>query len=198
MSRTKGDSRRSRHEIPHGNSHNRRRFLRLCGGTALAITVNSIVLGVPGIAYAQRFSSLSGSDATTLIAFVQRLFPHPKVGDAPYVQVVAEIDQKMNSDKKYADTIRSGLARLNGAQRKKFVDLTPDAQERVITRAQGSPFFKVVRKASQNGLYNNPIIWSDIGFEGESYSKGGYLYRGFNDLAWLPDPPSNISPPVAQ
>jgi len=28
-------------------------------------------------------------------------------------------------------------------------------------------------------------------------SKGGYVYRGFNDLTWLPNPPADASPPVA-
>jgi hypothetical protein len=198
MTRSEGYSRLSRNDSPHKSNQGRRRFLRICGGTALAVTANAIVLGAPGTAYAQKFSSLSGTDAATLMAYIRRLFPHPKVSDAPYVQVVAEIDQKMSSDRKYAEMIRSGIGRLNSAQRKKFSDLGPDVQDRAVARTQGTPFFKDVRKVAQNSLYDNQIIWADIGFEGESYSKGGYLYRGFNDLTWLPDPPSNISPPVAQ
>jgi hypothetical protein len=38
-------------------------------------------------------------------------------------------------------------------------------------------------------LYSNPIAWAHFGYEGESFSKGGYLLRGFNDLKWLPDVP---------
>ena len=35
------------------------------------------------------------------------------------------------------------------------------------------------------GLYNQPEVWTILGYEGESASKGGYINRGFNDIAWL-------------
>ncbi|TIP32839.1 MAG: gluconate 2-dehydrogenase subunit 3 family protein, partial [Mesorhizobium sp.] len=28
-------------------------------------------------------------------------------------------------------------------------------------------------------------LWPIFGYEGESYSKGGYITRGFNDIEWL-------------
>ena len=45
-------------------------------------------------------------------------------------------------------------------------------------------------------LYSNPIAWAHFGFEGEAFSKGGYLLRGFNDLQWLPDVPLADSGPM--
>jgi hypothetical protein len=45
-------------------------------------------------------------------------------------------------------------------------------------------------------LYSNPIAWAHFGYEGESFSKGGYLLRGFNDLKWLPDVPLADSGPM--
>jgi hypothetical protein len=45
-------------------------------------------------------------------------------------------------------------------------------------------------------LYNNPIAWAHFGFQGESFSKGGYLLRGFNDLKWLPEVPLADSGPM--
>jgi hypothetical protein len=35
-----------------------------------------------------------------------------------------------------------------------------------------------------------------FGYEGEAFSKGGYLTRGFNDLRWLPEVPLADSGPV--
>ncbi len=35
-----------------------------------------------------------------------------------------------------------------------------------------------------------------FGYEGEAFSKGGYLTRGFNDLRWLPEVPAPDSGPV--
>jgi hypothetical protein len=45
-------------------------------------------------------------------------------------------------------------------------------------------------------LYSNPIAWAHFGYEGEAFSKGGYLLRGFNDLKWLPEVPTAASGPM--
>jgi hypothetical protein len=45
-------------------------------------------------------------------------------------------------------------------------------------------------------LYATPLAYAYFGYEGEAFSKGGYLYRGFNDLRWLPDVPLEDSGPV--
>ena len=45
-------------------------------------------------------------------------------------------------------------------------------------------------------LYASPLAYAHFGYEGEAYSKGGYLTRGFNDLDWLPDVPLEDSGPV--
>jgi hypothetical protein len=28
-------------------------------------------------------------------------------------------------------------------------------------------------------------VWPIFGYEGESYSKGGYIKRGFDDIDWI-------------
>jgi len=45
-------------------------------------------------------------------------------------------------------------------------------------------------------LYDNPIAWAHFGYQGEAFSKGGYLLRGFNDLKWLPEVPLSASGPM--
>jgi hypothetical protein len=45
-------------------------------------------------------------------------------------------------------------------------------------------------------LYSTPLAYTYFGYEGEAFSKGGYLQRGFNDLRWLPDVPAADSGPV--
>jgi hypothetical protein len=37
-------------------------------------------------------------------------------------------------------------------------------------------------------MYSDREVWQVLGYEGESYDKGGYLHRGFDDLDWLPTP----------
>ena len=34
-------------------------------------------------------------------------------------------------------------------------------------------------------LYNQKEVWPVFGYEGESYSHGGYIHRGFDDITWL-------------
>jgi hypothetical protein len=48
-----------------------------------------------------------------------------------------------------------------------------------------SPFFQKVRSGLVTGLYNQKEIWPLFGYEGEAYSKGGYIQRGFDDIEWL-------------
>jgi hypothetical protein len=45
-------------------------------------------------------------------------------------------------------------------------------------------------------LYATPVAYAYFGYEGEAFSKGGYLLRGFNDLRWLPEVPLVDSGPV--
>ncbi|NJO38293.1 MAG: hypothetical protein HC871_12680 [Rhizobiales bacterium] len=44
-----------------------------------------------------------------------------------------------------------------------------------------------------NVLYNDHEVWKIFGYQGASFEEGGYLYRGFDDLSWLPEPPDEAS-----
>jgi hypothetical protein len=58
-----------------------------------------------------------------------------------------------------------------------------------VRAIESGAFFQSVRMKTLMVLYSNPIAWAHFGYEGESFSKGGYLLRGFNDLKWLPEVP---------
>ena len=53
---------------------------------------------------------------------------------------------------------------------------------------EGTPFFQTVRGAliGADGPYNLPDVWKKFGYQGSSWQLGGYLSRGFDDIAWLP------------
>ena len=42
-----------------------------------------------------------------------------------------------------------------------------------------------IRGGLVTGLYNQKEVWPLFGYEGESFSKGGYIDRGFDDINWL-------------
>ena len=67
---------------------------------------------------------------------------------------------------------------------------------RKLESIESSPFFQAVRLKTVMVLYDNPIAWAHFGYEGEAFSKGGYLTRGFNDLKWLPEVPLDASGPM--
>jgi hypothetical protein len=58
----------------------------------------------------------------------------------------------------------------------------------VLRGMSGTEFFEAVRSKTILTLYNDPEVWSLLGYEGPSFEQGGYLHRGFDDLGWLPDP----------
>jgi hypothetical protein len=46
-------------------------------------------------------------------------------------------------------------------------------------------FFQKIRGGLVTGLYNQKAVWPLFGYEGESFSQGGYLERGFDDISWI-------------
>jgi len=55
----------------------------------------------------------------------------------------------------------------------------------VLQQIEATPFFQSIRGGLVVSLYNQPEVWPIFGYEGESFSKGGYIARGFNDIEWL-------------
>ena len=55
----------------------------------------------------------------------------------------------------------------------------------VLRGSEKGEFFRTIRAGLVTDLYNQKEIWPLFGYEGESFSHGGYIDRGFNDIAWL-------------
>jgi hypothetical protein len=55
----------------------------------------------------------------------------------------------------------------------------------VLRSIEDEPFFQQIRGGLVTGLYNQKEVWPLFGYEGESFTKGGYIDRGFNDINWL-------------
>jgi hypothetical protein len=88
--------------------------------------------------------------------------------------------------------LRTGLARL-GAD---FASAPEAERVRRLEAIESTEFFRTVRADTLGTLYSTPIAYAHFGYEGEAFSKGGYIYRGFNDLKWLPDVPPADSGPI--
>jgi len=175
---------------------NRRQFLHSSGlAAAGAAAVGSgAVLIAPDGAWALQLSALDEHTAKTLLAMTRQLYPHDALGDMYYAKVVEDLDGGAKADKDLRSLLIDGVAAMDTAMGVAFVDLSEGNQLAVLKANETTPFFQKVRGQTVVSLYNNPLVWRHFGYEGPSYEFGGYINRGFDDLAWLPQPPDDASP----
>lgn len=147
-------------------------------------------------AAAPKLSTLKPHEAETLQAMARQIFPHSKLGDAPYWKVVADLDAAAQGDPATAKLLSDGAAQLDSPQTK-FVALDDKQKVAALKAIETTSFFQKVRGVELASLYSDPSIFKAMGYQGASYPIGGYLHHGFNDLDWLPEPPQAASPKVA-
>lgn len=187
--------------VPKGFRADRRRFLASSlsslGAYAVAAGGASWLVG-PGKAWAVAFDALEPELAQTLLSMTRALYPHEFLGDVYYAKVVKDLDVEASGfeDKERLELLRQGAQALDDAAGGGFVEASDDDKEAALQVIAGTPFFEAVRSKAVVSLYNQPEVWARFGYEGPSYQIGGYLEHGFDDLAWLPDPPAEASPPA--
>ena len=121
----------------------------------------------------------------TLIQMARDIYPHDKIADEFYAAAVKGYD---TADAKAE--IETGISALNAAaEGLGNAELFDTGWERdrvdILRSMESSPFFQKIRGGLITGLYNQQEVWPIFGYEGESFSKGGYINRGFNDIKWV-------------
>ncbi len=175
----------------------RRQFMQSGGVAAAGIAVSSgAALIAPGALQAMTLTVLDAHDGETILVMSRQIFPHPALGDMYYAKVVTDLDLKAASDSAIAAQLKEGVAGLDKAMGIPWIALSEGNQLAVLTTIATTPFFQTVRSGALVSLYNNPLVWRYFGYEGASFPYGGYIHRGFNDIAWLPQPPETASPPA--
>ena len=171
----------------------RREFLGATGVlTGLIAAGSPLALLAPSRAWAIDLKSLSSAEGTTLMAVARTIAPHDRLDDAAYAIVIKSIDDDAAKDPQELAMLRDGIRRLGAA----FPTAAEAARVQALTAMETSPFFQTLRVKTLGTLYATPMAYAYFGYEGEAFSKGGYLLRGFNDLHWLPDVPLADSGPV--
>jgi len=158
---------------------------------------------LPSRTWAVQLRVLTSAEAAALLAMIHTIAPHDGLDEAAYALVVNAIDADAAGADNAAGagdaatapgapgavTARRALAAGVASLGADFAAL-PEAERVARLKAiEAGAFFQSVRVTTLLVLYNNPMAWAHFGYEGEAYSKGGYLTRGFNDLKWLPDVP---------
>ena len=177
----------------------RREFVAASGaglvGT-LALAAGPIALLAPSRTWALALERLDPHTGETLIHVTRHIYPHDSLENAVYALVVKALDAEAAANDGTATLLSEGVAELDLAGDKRFLELDAPEQRRAVEERAGTAFFEKVRSTAVVALYNNDMAFAHFGYEGSSFDKGGYLTRGFNDLDWLPDPPVAASPSV--
>jgi len=132
-------------------------------------------------AWAKETKHLKPQTFATLIQVARDIYPHDNISDEFYVVAVKSYD-----DEKKSSLIEEGVSKLNSLSNGSYLDVKWEAERvKILQQLEDTPFFQTVRGGLVTGLYNQKEVWPLFGFEGESFSKGGYINRGFNDISWL-------------
>jgi hypothetical protein len=167
-------------------SADRRSFVRAVGVLTGVVALGSPLAGLlPSRAWAVELRVLSSAEAAALLAMIRTIAPHDTLDDAAYALVVKAIDADAAASTQAHSDLAAGIASLSDG----FARLPEEARVQHLKASESGAFFQTVRIKTLLVLYSNPIAWAHFGFEGEAFSKGGYLLRGFNDLKWLPEVP---------
>jgi len=167
----------------------RRRFLgALTASTALFVSGNAIIHPIE--AWGLEATAIKPETMLSLIKIARDIYPHDRLADKFYAIAVKGYDASAAKNPKVLAMINDGVGGLDQAAKKAhgagYASVGWEADRvKLLTAIEATPFFQTIRGGLVTGLYNQKELWPLFGYEGESASKGGYIHRGFNDLAWL-------------
>ncbi|MDF1634074.1 twin-arginine translocation signal domain-containing protein [Mycoplana sp. MJR14] len=154
-------------------------------GAALIVTGNAVIS--PDRAWGLETTALKPDTMATLIKLARDIYPHDQIPDRFYAIAVKGQDVKAGKDPAHRELIEVGIAELDrrvGAGGYRGLGWEDD-RVAILREIETTPFFQAVRGDLVVSLYNQKELWPHFGYEGESYSKGGYISRGFDDIEWL-------------
>ena len=179
-------------DVNNSSSFPRRNFLAASGiVTGLLAAGGPLSLIAPSRAWSVELHRLTSAQGATLLSVARTIAPHDGLEDAAYALVVKAADAAVAADEHARTTILSGLEHLGGD----FASRPEAARIEVLKAVESTEFFRMLRSMTLGNLYSSAIAYAHFGYEGEAFTKGGYLTRGFDDLDWLPDVPLQDSGP---
>lgn len=163
----------------------RRQLLKQSTALGAAFIVGAGYVGSTSAAWALEVDHLKPETMATLIQMARDIYPHDHIADEFYAIAVKGYDTADS-----APTIEAGIAALNAAAVGKghasyLATKWERDREEILRGMEDSAFFQSIRGGLVTGLYNQKAVWPLFGYEGESFTKGGYIDRGFNDINWI-------------
>ena len=147
-------------------------------------------LAASDAAWAMELKSLSPEVMATLTRVARDIYPHDSFPDALYAAAVKGHDETASGDADFKKMMEDGVAMLdqkaNDDGNANYLAVGWESDRVAMLRSiEDSEFFKTMRGGLVVSLYNQPAVWEKLGYEGPSFDKGGYLYRGCDDIEWL-------------
>ncbi len=177
-------------QTPNPRRLTRRELLKR--GTALgtAFVAGAGFLAHAKDAWAMELKALSPEVMATLIQMARDIYPHDRLADQYYATAVKSHDEQAADDAAHKALVEEGVATLDnmaaGIGASSYLGMGWEIDRvAVLRQIEATPFFQAVRGGLVVSLYNQKEVWPIFGYEGESFSKGGYINRGFDDIAWL-------------
>ncbi|MEL6574884.1 MAG: hypothetical protein AAFQ81_03250 [Pseudomonadota bacterium] len=155
----------------------------------------SLVVGRGFVAHASEEWALEAKGvaphtAATLIQMARDIYPHDRIPDRHYGIAIKGHDDKAAADPAYKAQLEEGVAGLDmlaeGQGAPSYLGTGWEADRvALLKQIEKTAFFQGIRGDLVVSLYNQKDVWPIFGYEGASYEQGGYLERGFDDIAWL-------------
>ncbi|WP_323776075.1 Twin-arginine translocation pathway signal [Leisingera sp.] len=154
-------------------------------GASFVVGTSFVAAQAKAANWALAVDHLKPETMATLIQMARDIYPHDQVPDKFYAIAVKGYDVAEASE-----GIEAGVAALNEAAHgigyANYIDIGWERDRVNLLRGmESSPFFQQIRGGLVTGLYNQKAVWPIFGYEGESFSEGGYIDRGFDDINWL-------------
>lgn len=167
---------------------NRRGFVGAATLAALGPFATQLLSGCAanGAAIAQASGALTTREAQTLFAVSRAMLPHRDATDQPYLDAVAALEKAAGESEDTRELLKSAVEGLDAAAGGDWLAATPERKVAILESQQGAAYFGLVLNTSIDAVYRHPEIWALVGYGGSSLEHGGYLYRGFDDIDWLP------------
>lgn len=159
-------------------------------GAAGALMVSGAAVLNPREAWGMEVSALKPETMRTLIVMARDVYPHDRIPDRYYAIAMKPYEADAAKDPALKALVEDGVITLDTLSKAKYgvayADVGwEDQRVAVLREIEDGAFFQKVRGGLVVGLYNQEEVWPIFGYEGASADKGGYIDRGFNDIAWL-------------
>lgn len=170
---------------PEKRTLTRRALLQQSAALGAIAVTGAGFIAAPNAAWALEVTAISEHQMVTLLQMARDIYPHDQVADEFYVVAVKGYDSTENKA-----FVAEGVAKLDALAQQagaaSYVDTKwEDNRVALLKQIEDDAFFQTIRGGLVTGLYNQKAVWPIFGYEGESFSMGGYIHRGFDDINWL-------------